>query len=111
VAFNILDEGGGNPPSLPSTFVKTGSVAIPNGADYVQVTGLAMATTPSAVMCTVRSPSGSGDLIMYACVRDDTVSTDGFIADISGAVDSTGYKLDYFNNGSNIRGHEDEERK
>ena len=70
-----------------------GTVAMGSGADSVSVTGLALTTTPLQVLVTVRKPAGG--LNLFATVRGDSLSTDGFIADLSGETDGDAYQLDY----------------
>lgn len=89
---NIHDDDGDSPPALSTmTF---GSVAIGNGTDSVEVTGLALTSVPSYVLLTVRKPS-AGDYNFTAVVLHDTVTTDGFTAELPGSTDKAGYKLDY----------------
>lgn len=71
--------------------IKRGTTAIANGATSVAVTfSVPFAGTP-VVTVSMQSPNG-GDAI-WAWVRDGTVSTTGFTADLSGAVPSGDYKL------------------
>jgi hypothetical protein len=70
-----------------------GTQAITSGADSVTVTGLALATVPAQVLVTVRKHTGGQNL--FATVRDDSITTDGFVADLSAATDASTYKLDF----------------
>jgi len=70
-----------------------GTQAIAAGADSVTVTGLALPSVPAQVLATFRKLTGG--LNMFATVRDDSITTDGFTADLSGVTDAATYKLDY----------------
>ena len=70
-----------------------GSQAIAPGADSVTVSGLALISVPAQVLVTVRKQTGG--LNLFATVRDDTITTGGFTADLSAATDSANYKLDF----------------
>jgi len=96
--YNIIDDEGSVPPDLTSTFVVFGTKTITNGTDFVTVSGLGLASAPAQILCTVRKPNDSSvgyDFNVFATVREDSISTDGFIADLSGEVDTSNYKLDY----------------
>jgi hypothetical protein len=69
--------------------------AVSQGASTVTVTGLGLAETPVAVLVTINKPDGNGSNI-FATVRQDSVSTDGFVVDLSSAIPGAGYKLAYF---------------
>ena len=70
-----------------------GTQAIAAGADSVTVSGLGLATAPSQVLVTVRKATGG--LNLFATVRSDSITTDGFTADLSAATDAATYQLDY----------------
>ena len=70
-----------------------GTQAIASGVDAVTVTGMLLASAPSQVLVTVRKVSGGRNL--FATVRDDSITTDGFTADLSATTDGATYKLDY----------------
>jgi hypothetical protein len=70
-----------------------GTKALASGADSVAVTGLALASVPAQVLVTVRKATGG--LNLFATVRGDSITTDGFTADLSAATDATTYSLDY----------------
>ena len=70
-----------------------GTKAIASGADSVAVTGLGLASAPAQVLVTVRKATGGSNL--FAAVRGDSISTNGFTADLSAATDSGTYALDY----------------
>jgi hypothetical protein len=70
-----------------------GTVAIASGADSVTVSGLALASTPGQVLVTVRKATGG--LNLFATVRGDSITTGGFVADLSAATDAATYQLDY----------------
>jgi len=71
-----------------------GTEAIANGADDHTVTGLGLDFTPAQCLVSVRKPSQLAANI-FATIRDDSISDDGFIVDLSAATPSAGYKLDY----------------
>jgi hypothetical protein len=70
-----------------------GSAAIASGADSVAVSGLGLASVPGQVLATVRKVTGGENL--FATVRGDSISTDGFTADLSGLTDAATYRLDW----------------
>lgn len=70
-----------------------GTQAIAAGADSVTVSGLALASVPGQVLVTVRKATGG--LNLFATVRGDSVTTDGFTADLSGVTDAATYHLDW----------------
>ncbi len=70
-----------------------GTVAMGSGVDSVTVSGLALSAVPAQVLVTVRKATGG--LNLFATVRGDSVTTDGFTADLSGATDAGTYQLDY----------------
>ncbi len=70
-----------------------GTRALASGADSAAVTGLALASVPAQVLVTVRKLTGG--LNLFATVRDDSLTTDGFTIDLSSATDAASYKLDY----------------
>ena len=59
------------------------------GADSVAVTGLGLASVPAQVLVTVRKATGG--LNLFATVRGDSITTDGFTADLSAATDAATY--------------------
>jgi hypothetical protein len=89
-AGGLLMGGGSN-----AGFVQKirGTQAIASGADAVTVTGLGLAATPGQVLVTLRKVTGG--LNLFATVRDDSITTAGFTADLSAATDAATYKLDY----------------
>ena len=70
-----------------------GTKAIASGADSVAVTGAAFASAPAQVLVTVRKATGG--LNLFATVRGDSITTDGFTVDLSAATDTANYSLDY----------------
>jgi hypothetical protein len=70
-----------------------GTQAIASSADSVTVSGLGLASAPGQVLVTVRKLTGG--LNLFATVRSDSITTDGFTADLSGATDAGTYQLDY----------------
>jgi hypothetical protein len=69
------------------------TVSLGSGVDSVAVSGLGLPSMPAQILVTVRKATGG--LNLFATVRDDSISTGGFTADLSGATDATTYKLDY----------------
>jgi hypothetical protein len=70
-----------------------GTKAIAAGVDSVAVTGLGLAAVPAQVLVTMRKATGGSNY--FATVRGDSISTDGFTADLSAATDAATYALDY----------------
>jgi hypothetical protein len=70
-----------------------GTRAIAAGADSVTVTGLGLESAPSQVLVTVRKATGGANL--FACVRGDSITANGFTADLSAVTDAATYALDY----------------
>jgi hypothetical protein len=70
-----------------------GTKAVASGADSVTVTGLGLGAAPGQVLVTVRKATGG--LNLFATVRGDSITTDGFTADLSAAADAATYALDY----------------
>jgi hypothetical protein len=70
-----------------------GTQAIAAGADSVAVTGLGLASAPTQVLVTVRKATGGANF--FASVRGDSITTDGFTADLSAATDAGTYSLDW----------------
>ena len=70
-----------------------GSHAIPVGADNIAIAGGAFGAVPAQVLVTVRKATGG--LNLFATVRGDSISTDGFTVDLSAATDSAAYVLDW----------------
>jgi hypothetical protein len=70
-----------------------GTKALTSGADSAAVTGLGLASVPAQVLVTVRKATGG--LNLFATVRGDSITTDGFTADLSAATDAATYSLDY----------------
>lgn len=70
-----------------------GTQAVAAGANSVTVSGLALASAPAQVLVTMRKLTGG--LNLFATVRDDSITTDGFTLDLSGTTDAATYKVDY----------------
>ena len=70
-----------------------GTVAMASGVDSMTVSGLGLSAAPAQGLVTVRKPTGG--LNLFATVRGDSVTTDGFTVDLSGAPDAGTYQLDY----------------
>jgi hypothetical protein len=88
---------GGVPVSGGSTagFVQKirGTQTIAVSVDTVTVSGLGLASAPGQVLVTMRKLTGG--LNLFATVRDDSITTNGFTVDLSAATDAATYKLDY----------------
>jgi hypothetical protein len=70
-----------------------GTQAIASGADSVAVTGLGLASAPTQVLVTVRKATGGANY--FASVRGDSITSNGFTADLSAATDAGTYALDW----------------
>lgn len=77
----------------PPDISMNGQFAIPNGADQVIVTGLALPAVPRRVIAGVRKASGGANL--FSSLVDGSVTADGFTVDLDGQTDSADYILDY----------------
>jgi hypothetical protein len=73
--------------------IKRGTPAITSGEDSIDVTFTTPFATTPVVVVAIQSPDG-GDVIA-ARVRDGSVTTDGFTADLSAPAPASGYKLPY----------------
>ena len=76
-----------------ATGMARGSLLLGAGVNSGTVTGLGLANAPSQVLVSMRKVTGG--LNLFAIVRDDTITTDGFSFDLSSATDAATYKLDY----------------
>lgn len=82
-------------PSPSSLVVKNvDAVDIPNGADTLSITGLALDSAPAQILLTLRKPSAAAANIVPMWI-DGSESTDGFDVELNAPTPSTGYKLDY----------------
>jgi hypothetical protein len=70
-----------------------GTQAIASGVDTVTISALGLAAIPAQVLVTVRKATGG--LNLFATVRGDSITADGFTADLSAATDAASYQLDY----------------
>jgi hypothetical protein len=70
-----------------------GTQAIASGVDSVAVSGLGLGSVPGQVLVTVRKATGG--LNLFATVRGDSITADGFTVDLCGSTDATTYQLDY----------------
>ena len=70
-----------------------GTQAMAAGAGSVTVSGLALGSVPAQVLVTMRKVTGG--LNLFATVRGDSITTDGFTADLSGVTDAASYELDW----------------
>lgn len=73
--------------------ITRGSVAVANGATSAAVSGLALGSTITGVVVSVRQPSGG--MMIFACVDDSTLTSDGFTVNLSAATPTAGYSVDY----------------
>jgi hypothetical protein len=87
----------GGPPGDPEPYdemIRRGKVSIANGARTVSVVfGSSLPSTPF-VTCNVLMPTGGGSKIS-ATVVEDTITNNGFTAELSGPVPNGNYKLSY----------------
>ena len=90
-SYNQVQTVDSGTPPVPGG-AAAGVQAITLGDTTVTVSGQAWSFLPTSVIAVVLKPSG--DFNIYATVREDTITTDGFIADLS-AVAGTGYSLSY----------------
>ena len=89
------------PAELPGTadspettiVMRRGRVSITSGDSSVVVTFSAALSSVPTVTASISRPTG-GDAI-WAIIREDSVTTSGFTADLSGATPASGYKLNY----------------
>lgn len=71
----------------------SGTFTIGNCVATGNVTGLGLATAPRGVEATVQTPAGG--FVMAVTVDYSTITTDGFVFNLSGQTDSGNYKLFY----------------
>ena len=71
-----------------------GTQAIAAGADSVAVTGLGLASVPGQVLVSVRKVTGG--LNLFATVRSDSMTMNGFTVDLSAATDAGTYQARLF---------------
>lgn len=82
-------------PAIGDLVVKhRGTLAIGEAADSVTASGLALGFVPAQVLVSVRKPAAAGDNL-FAAIRGDSITADGFTVDLSAAAPAAGYKLDY----------------
>ena len=84
----------GTIPDPVSSVVKAGSMPIISGNDFVTVTGAAFSFVPTIIVTTVLKPSSLNDNL-FSTVRDDSITADGFTADLSSPASAPGYILAY----------------
>jgi hypothetical protein len=73
--------------------VKRGSYSIPNGADSLTLTGLALPFEPTAVKASVHKLTAGG--LNLTAWTFGVPTSDGFSVELSGATDAVGYVLDW----------------
>jgi hypothetical protein len=76
--------------SVPSNV--SGIYPIPNGQNYLVVTGLSIPFTPRGIQCTVMSGSGDGSIGQPQVVQS-TISSTGFTVNFQGSTTSSNYYL------------------
>lgn len=92
-AFNMVQQGGnGSGTSVIPGWMDSGTNEISAGATDVTISGRTWSSVPTSVIVSVTKQSGAFNL--YATVREDTITTDGFIVDLSAAADP-GYSLSW----------------
>jgi hypothetical protein len=92
-AFNMVKQGGdGSGTSIVQGWLDSGTQSIVVGATDVTISGKTWSSVPTSVILSVAKQSGSFNL--YATVREDTITTDGFTVDLSAEADS-GYSLSW----------------
>jgi len=72
----------------------SGTVSLSMNSDTVTVSGLALPAAPRRVWVTVNKPSASA-ANLFATVRSDSVTQDGFVVNLSASPDSDSYTLNY----------------
>jgi hypothetical protein len=93
-AFNQVVVGGdGSGFTSVPPWVENGTQPIPLNATDVTVSGKSWSSVPSTIVVTISKPAGAFNL--YATVREETITTGGFIVDLSGSADVAGYVLSY----------------
>lgn len=92
--LNIQDDNGTTPPSVGIT---RGTASIASGVSVHTVTGLGLSGAPTKVFCQVGKPtnSGAGSYNIFATPIEDTYTSAGFTAHLSGTTDTATYKLHY----------------
>jgi hypothetical protein len=90
------------PPDVPGTVggsetvivMRRGKVAIASGARTVTVTFSApLSNTPQSVTCSISRPAGGAKI--SADVNEDSITTAGFTAELTGPTPDANYKLHY----------------
>jgi hypothetical protein len=78
-------------------YTGTKSIPVDGSTSNISVTGLGLGFTPSYVFVTIRKSDANG-LNIFATVRSNSITADGFTADLSSFIptgDSDSYQLDY----------------
>jgi len=81
-------------PDPTGSSVDTGSAAIVMGDAFVTVAGAAFGFIPTTVVVTVIKPGAPNDNL-FATVRENSITADGFTADLSAPANAVGYILAY----------------
>ena len=82
----------GTVPEPTGSSVVVGASAVTSGNDFVTVSGAAFGFVPVTVVATVLKPTAAGSNL-FATVRSDSITADGFTADLSAPVGAPGYVL------------------
>lgn len=94
LVYNDVNKGIESSPIVATTFAK-GTINIPAGQDYGQVTGLTLSGPPVQIFLTVKK-NGAGQYNMFATTRNDgTITAAGFYFDLSGLTNDATYQVDY----------------
>jgi len=93
-AFNQVVQGSiGGTTAVPG-WAFSGTKAINSGDSSVTISGQAWSSVPDSIIVSVVKPAGGFNL--YAAVREETVTTDGFVADLSASTPDPGYSISFF---------------
>lgn len=92
--LNLMDDDDVETNPLPVPDYVGGVGTLTAGVDYFIVTGLGLGSTPAGVMVSVSKPL-STDANIFATLRLDSLTADGFTVDLSAAPPGAGYKLNY----------------
>ena len=68
---------------------------INSGVDFLTIDGVDFGDIPTSILVTVVKPIESSDNI-FATIRKDSITQNGFIVDFSSIIPSNGYVLNYF---------------
>lgn len=77
-----------------STTMYSGTISLATLQTTVTVTGLSLPVAPKRVWLTVQKPDSAASNL-FATVRADSITPDGFVADLSAAPENDQFKLNY----------------